>query len=131
MMASLVSQHTWRLWLDLIPKRSRNVYTIFGDKKSAMQLPPELFNELPPAGVDLGGVHPALHNLTTTAQYDSWLTVGPVDAGASSGGSGGGHGLGSVGLDFKRFGRSAAAMGKQTASTEVKAKPERNTASAL
>ena len=52
---------TYRLMLDLIEKRAANVYTIYGDKLAPLILPDEhIFNEPAPAGVNLGGVWPAL-----------------------------------------------------------------------
>lgn len=66
-------QTTFRLMLDLIEKRAANVYTIYGDTLAPMVLPPHLFDEPQPAGANLGGVWPALRNLTTTAGFDSYL----------------------------------------------------------
>jgi hypothetical protein len=81
--------------LDLIEKRAANVYTVYGDKLAPLVLPKKnLWNEPPPAGVNLGGVWPALRNLTKTAAFDSYLTVGPVAGNPT------GMGLGSVGIDF-------------------------------
>jgi hypothetical protein len=92
---------TYRLMLDLVEKRAANVYTLYGDKLAPLVLPKKnLWNEPPPAGVNLGGVWPALRNLTKTAAFDSYLTVGPVA------GNPAGMGLGSVGIDFGAFVRS-------------------------
>lgn len=52
---------TYRLMLDLVEKRAANVYTVYGDKLAPLILPGEhIFNEPSPAGVNLGGVWPAL-----------------------------------------------------------------------
>lgn len=97
----VVGHTTWRLQLDLIAKRAANVYTIFGDTRGPMLLPPKLWNERPPFGADLAGVHKAFHNISKSSIYDSWLTVGPTEGNPS------GIGLGSAGIDFKKLSGSS------------------------
>eukprot|EP01045_Picozoa_sp_COSAG04_P021093 COSAG04_NODE_2234_length_4478_cov_3.383878_2_plen_658_part_00 len=94
---------TYRLMLDLIEKRASNLYTVFGDSLAPMVLPPHLHDEPSPAGVNLGGVWPALRNLTATSRFDSYLTVGAVS------GNPGNSAIGSVGIDFRAWGRAASA----------------------
>ena len=45
----------------MIEKRAANVYTIYGDRMAPLIIPDKhIYNEPAPAGVNLGGVWPAL-----------------------------------------------------------------------
>ena len=69
-----------------------NVYTIYGDGGSSMEIPAS-FQEAAPFGANTGGVNPAFVDISASAGADGWLSVG-LGEGDSAGV------LGSVGIDF-------------------------------
>ena len=69
-----------------------NLYSVFGNAASAMQLP-AAFQVDTPFGADTGGVAPGLIAVQPIAEFDSWLTVGPTD----------GTTVSSVGVDFSSW----------------------------
>ena len=82
--ASLAGYSTFRLTVALA-QNSRNVYAVYG--KAATQLEeaspmsfPAAFQVAPPFGANVGGVNPLFFSATADAEFDSWLTVGMVNA---------------------------------------------------
>lgn len=84
---------TYALWLRAKPKADvGTIYTIYGDGRNAMTMPPA-FQALAPFGCDIGGVNPAFFAYSSAAAADSWLSVG-VTGGNNNGA------IASIGIDF-------------------------------
>ena len=69
-----------------------NVYTMFGTVDTPMRFP-AAFQVATPFGTNIGGVNPAMFAVNADSQYDSWLTVGMIDASNPSV-------ISSIGIDF-------------------------------
>ena len=59
-----------------------NVYALYGSAETPLSAP-AAFQVAAPAGVDVGGISPALFTSTPEAEYDSWLTIGSTDGSVS------------------------------------------------
>ena len=70
----------------------KNIYAIYGDAENAMTFPPA-YQTPSAAGTDIGGVNPLLWQVDSTAQYDSWLTVGITDGNLH-------RSISKIGIDF-------------------------------
>merc|ERR1712159_321862 len=75
--ATSANGNTARLSFALSAEKA-NVYAMAGTPDQAMTFPAG-FQVAAPFGTDIGGVSPAFFAVNADAQYDSWLTVGPVD----------------------------------------------------
>jgi hypothetical protein len=73
---------TYRLFLTTTGTSS-NIHTIYGNSGNTMNFP-ATYNTSVPFGADIGGTNPAFWGIDPTSQYDSWLTVGPVDGSIGS-----------------------------------------------
>jgi hypothetical protein len=60
-----------------------NVYAMAGTPDQSMNFP-AAFQVAAPFGTDIGGVSPAFYPVNAAAEFDSWLTVGPVDGSAGA-----------------------------------------------
>ena len=76
-----------------------NVYAMAGTADQALSFP-AAFQVAAPFGVDVGGVNPAFFPVNAAAEFDSWLSVGPVDGSA-------GAGISVIGLPFETWTASA------------------------
>ena len=70
----------------------RNIYTIYGDAISPLEMPPA-FQIEGAFGANTGGVNPLFFNALSTAKYDSWLSVGLTEGDDQ-------NDIGSIGIDF-------------------------------
>jgi hypothetical protein len=75
-----------------------NVHALFGTASDPIVLPPVYQSDANVGGVDVGGVDPAFIGLNATVAFDSWLTIGVVDASVS---------LTVAGLDFSTWSETA------------------------
>eukprot|EP01052_Picozoa_sp_SAG31_P049558 SAG31_NODE_10911_length_1085_cov_1.040568_2_plen_182_part_00 len=72
-----------------------NIYAIYGDSDSDMEIP-AAYQTPAPLGANVGGINPAFYAFSPDCEYDSWLTVGPTDGSA-------GGGLSAIGIDFNSW----------------------------
>lgn len=94
-MSSSARGHTTvRLGLKL-SSGAKNVYTMYGDKTSAMMLPPAY--QVPGAfGANIGGVNPQFAKFKPEAAFDSWLTMGLTTGDT-------GNTISSIGINWKAW----------------------------
>merc|ERR1740130_1049991 len=85
---------TYQLGLTL-SGNAANVYTIYGDGDTALEIPAS-YQEAAPFGANTGGVNPAFVDISASAAVDGWLSVGIVEGDAAGA-------LGSVGIDFSAW----------------------------
>jgi hypothetical protein len=86
----VIGTATFRLTVSLLDVT--NLYTVYGTEENPLRMP-AAYHEPAPFGTDIGGVSPTFFELSPTAEYDSWLTVG-ITEGALSGE------LSATGIDF-------------------------------
>jgi hypothetical protein len=100
---SMQGYTTYRLVASL-HDTATNLYAIEGTSAYPMQFP-AAYQVAAPFGVNLGGAQPAFFAVANNAalgyaEFDSWLTVGPTDGGASD--------LSTIGVDFSTWTESSS-----------------------
>jgi hypothetical protein len=93
-----VEKHTtYRLLVDLAAT-TRNFYAIYGSNEDALTIPAAWQHPLP-FGTNIGGVLPAFFEFEPLCEFDSWLSVGPIELKSK---------MASIGIDFAAWGEDKA-----------------------
>ena len=89
---------TYRLSLIIKDPNVKNIYAIYGDDETSpkpMIIPPA-YQSIINFNSNIGGVLPAIINIDSDAQYDSWLTIGITDGNSD-------NEVMTVGIDFSTW----------------------------
>jgi hypothetical protein len=89
---------TYRLSLIIKNPIVQNIYAIYGDDEHSLKpmIIPPAYQSIINFNSNIGGVLPAIINIDSDAQYDSWLTIGLTDGNSN-------NEVMTVGIDFSTW----------------------------